>query len=205
MESLLTDLVRFQKRQYLAKPTLAKARRRYICGIKECTKKLDKLKLLVLAKDVRKSIPMVVEDFSLLVCNAESRDIPVVFALNRRRLAYACQTMRNKTVCCVGIMNYQGKEETVKEILDLLPDLRKGWQEAAEAGKPKDSDGVGGNSDKVVDGESESVGACVSKIVGGASSTKRALPKGKKGVPTTSSLEVSQKILALLKEDNESS
>ena len=50
VQQLLSELVRFQDRQYLKDPIKAKARRRYVCGIKEVTKhlKLRKLKCVII-------------------------------------------------------------------------------------------------------------------------------------------------------------
>lgn len=47
---LLTDLVRFQDRQYQKDPIKAKAKRRYVCGLREVMKhlKLRKLKCVII-------------------------------------------------------------------------------------------------------------------------------------------------------------
>ena len=41
VETLLSELVRFQDRQFLRDPTKAKAKRRYVCGLREVTKHLN--------------------------------------------------------------------------------------------------------------------------------------------------------------------
>ena len=50
VEHLLTDLVRFQDRMYLKDPIKAKAKRRYVCGMREVLKhlKIKKLKCIIL-------------------------------------------------------------------------------------------------------------------------------------------------------------
>ena len=50
VEHLLTDLVRFQDRMYLKDPIKAKAKRRYVCGLREVLKhlKLKKLRCIIL-------------------------------------------------------------------------------------------------------------------------------------------------------------
>ncbi|KAA0196659.1 hypothetical protein HAZT_HAZT004307 [Hyalella azteca] len=89
LELMLSDLVRFQRRQYATEPIKAKAKRRYICGIKETTKKMEKIRLLVVAPDpdMWKSSPVVVESLSVLLQRAESLQIPVIFGLSRTKLA----------------------------------------------------------------------------------------------------------------------
>lgn len=44
-QQLLSELVRFQDRQYLKDPVKAKVKRRYICGLREVTKHLKQKKL----------------------------------------------------------------------------------------------------------------------------------------------------------------
>ena len=53
---LLTDLVRFQDRQYQKDPIKAKAKRRYVCGLREVTKhlKLRKLKCVIVPPNLDK-------------------------------------------------------------------------------------------------------------------------------------------------------
>ena len=50
VELLLADLLRFQDRQFLKDPIKAKARRRYVCGLREVTKhlKLKRLKCVII-------------------------------------------------------------------------------------------------------------------------------------------------------------
>ena len=50
VESLLGDLVRFQDRVYLKDPIKAKAKRRYVCGLREVLKylSLKRLKCVIL-------------------------------------------------------------------------------------------------------------------------------------------------------------
>ena len=50
VETLLSELVRFQDRQFLRDPTKAKAKRRYVCGLREVMKHLSlrRLKCVIL-------------------------------------------------------------------------------------------------------------------------------------------------------------
>ena len=50
VEHFLVDLARFQDRMYLKDPIKAKAKRRYVCGLREVLKhlKLKKLKCVIL-------------------------------------------------------------------------------------------------------------------------------------------------------------
>ncbi|KAF2360043.1 Ribosomal protein L7Ae/L30e/S12e/Gadd45 [Trinorchestia longiramus] len=128
LEGMLSKLVEFQKRKFAMEQIKAKSKRRYVCGIREATKKVEKLKLLIVATDVAKSIPLVTEGLSKLIVKADEHKVPVVFGMSRLKLAQICKTLKNKKVSCVGIMNYQGTENHVNAILALLPELRKQWQ-----------------------------------------------------------------------------
>ena len=50
MEHLVSELVRFQERQYQKDPIKARARKRYVCGLREVAKhvKLKRLKCVVI-------------------------------------------------------------------------------------------------------------------------------------------------------------
>lgn len=56
VELLLSELVRFQDRQFLINPTKAKAKRRYVCGLREVTKhlKLKRLKCIIVPPNLDK-------------------------------------------------------------------------------------------------------------------------------------------------------
>ncbi len=108
----MSDLVRSQDKQHAKDPVKAKARRRYVVGLREVKKFLvvKKVSLLVLAPDLERSeakggLDDVVEELRSL---AEASGAGVVFALGRRRLGRAC--LRKVPVSCVGVMNHQGSE-----------------------------------------------------------------------------------------------
>ncbi len=112
VKQLLSDLVRFQDKQHAKDPVKAKARRRYVIGLREVKKFLvvRKVTLLVLAPDLEASesrggLNDLVSELRSL---ADASETPVVFTMNRRRLGRAC--VRKVQVSCVGVLNYQGSE-----------------------------------------------------------------------------------------------
>ena len=56
MELLLSELVRFQDRQYQRDPIKAKAKKRYVCGLREVAKhlKLRRIKCIVVPPNLDK-------------------------------------------------------------------------------------------------------------------------------------------------------
>ena len=110
--SLLTDLVSFQDRMYLRDPLKAKIRKRLCFGFNEVTKyaKLNKIKLLVIAPDVEKieSRGGLDDYLSTLINICDQNAIPIVFALNRRRLGIVCK--KKGSVSCVAVLNCDGTQ-----------------------------------------------------------------------------------------------
>ena len=56
-----------------------------------------------------------------------SFQIPYIFTLNRWKLGKCC--LRKVPISGIGILNHQGSEENVKQILNLLSDLRLTYEE----------------------------------------------------------------------------
>jgi selenocysteine insertion sequence-binding protein 2 len=108
---LMGDLVRFQDKQHAKDPVKAKARRRYVVGLRETGKFLGvhKVSCLLLAPDLEKvEATGGLDDAVTGLLAAAARQeppVPVVFALNRRKLGRAC--LRKVPVSCVGVMNPQ--------------------------------------------------------------------------------------------------
>uniref|UniRef100_A0A2P2I2M2 Serine/arginine repetitive matrix protein 2-like n=1 Tax=Hirondellea gigas TaxID=1518452 RepID=A0A2P2I2M2_9CRUS len=128
MKSFLEDLVRFQQRQFMLEPIKAKSKRRYMCGIKETEKRLHKVKLLLIAPDIERKIPLIMKQLQDLLEHAEECNVPVVFGLSRRKMAKICKLPIGKKISCIGIINYEGAEEKHKEIMELVPELRREWE-----------------------------------------------------------------------------
>ncbi|KAG1671578.1 Selenocysteine insertion sequence-binding protein 2 [Nymphon striatum] len=126
VELLLADLTRFQDRQYHQNPVKAKAKRRIVLGLKEVTKhvKNGKVKCVIVAPNLERSQAKGGLDDALrnlLLASCET-NVPLVFALNKRRLGALCKKVVG--VSCVGIFNYDGSEENFKTIMQLSSEAR---------------------------------------------------------------------------------
>jgi len=127
---LMTDLVRFQDKQHAKDPVKAKARRRYVVGLREVAKfiKVKKVCCVILAPDIeRVETEGGLDDaVTRLVQDAKNQEVSTVFGLNRRKLGKLC--LKKVPVSCIGIMNYQGSDENYKTIQSLVAGLTEEYQ-----------------------------------------------------------------------------
>ena len=118
---LLQDLTRFQDRLYHRDPIKARSRRRLVFGLREVSKHLaiKKLACVILAPDIEKieTAGGLDQAVQRLLTLASEREVPLVFALKRRKLGYSCK--KPVPVSCVGIFNYQGSEDNYKRMMQL--------------------------------------------------------------------------------------
>jgi len=109
-QRLLADLVRFQDQQHAKDPVKAKARRRYVVGLREAKKFLTvkKVQLLILAPDLEKieATGGLNDSLDELKRLAAESECPVVFSLGRWKLGKACR--RPVAISCVAVLNYHG-------------------------------------------------------------------------------------------------
>jgi len=127
---LMADLVRFQDKQHAKDPVKAKARRRYVVGLREVAKflKVKKVCCVILAPDIERVATEGGLDDAVtkLVNDAKDQEISTVFGLNRRKLGKLC--LKKVPVSCIGIMNYQGSDENYKTIQTLVASLTEDYQ-----------------------------------------------------------------------------
>eukprot|EP00092_Neocalanus_flemingeri_P022511 GFUD01024412.1.p1 GENE.GFUD01024412.1~~GFUD01024412.1.p1 ORF type:complete len:1026 (+),score=376.63 GFUD01024412.1:135-3212(+) len=127
---LMTDLVRFQDKQHAKDPVKAKARRRYVVGLREVAKfiKVKKVCCVILAPDIeRVETEGGLDDaVTRLVLDAKSQEVGTVFGLNRRKLGKLC--LKKVPVSCIGIMNFQGSDENYKTMQSLAVGLTEDYQ-----------------------------------------------------------------------------
>jgi len=120
-QALLQDLTRFQDRLYSRDPIKARARRRLVVGLREVSKHLAirRLECVLLAPNIERcgaegGLDEAVQGILTL---ASERGVPLVCALRRRRLGYACK--KPVGVSCVGVFNYQGSEDNFRRMMEL--------------------------------------------------------------------------------------
>nr|XP_006817601.1 PREDICTED: LOW QUALITY PROTEIN: selenocysteine insertion sequence-binding protein 2-like [Saccoglossus kowalevskii] len=124
--TLLQTLCRFQDKQYHKDPTRAKSRRRIVMGLREVTKhlRLRKVKCLLISPNLERiqSKGGLDEALDVIISLAQEQDVPFIFALGRKALGRAVNKL--VPVSVVGIFNYDGAENTFRELLDLSAKAR---------------------------------------------------------------------------------
>jgi len=132
---LMSDLVRFQDKQHAKDPVKAKARRRFVVGLREVAKflKVKKISCIILAPDIeRVETEGGLDDaVTKLISDAKAQEITSVFGLNRRKLGKLC--LKKVPVSCIGIMNYQGSDENYKKMLSMTSTLTETYQARLQA------------------------------------------------------------------------
>ncbi|XP_003382852.1 PREDICTED: selenocysteine insertion sequence-binding protein 2-like [Amphimedon queenslandica] len=122
VESLLNDLSRFQERIYKNEPLKFKSKRRFVCGLREVKKHLllKHLKCVIVPPNLQRiQSPGGIDDtLSSIIESAKEQEVPLVFALNRRRLAFILKKKFN--IGCIGIISCAGAEETYKKLMDQI-------------------------------------------------------------------------------------
>ncbi|EDW69213.2 selenocysteine insertion sequence-binding protein 2 [Drosophila virilis] len=119
---LLIDLERFQKRAYAHNEIKARAHPRLVVGFRESLSRLriNKVKLLILAPDCEMcpapgGLDDTIDELKL-VC--QQQRVPYCFSLMRRELAYALR--KRAQISCVAVLDYDGANETYKQLLQEL-------------------------------------------------------------------------------------
>ncbi|KAM8708903.1 hypothetical protein ACLKA7_015813 [Drosophila subpalustris] len=123
---LLNDLDRFQKRAYANNEIKARAHPRLVVGFREAMSRLriNKVKLLLLAPDCEScsgegGLDETIEELKS-VC--QKQEVPYCFSLMRRELAYALR--KRAQISCVAILEYDGANDTYKQLLHELYEAR---------------------------------------------------------------------------------
>merc|ERR1719431_1263556 len=132
---LMADLVRFQDKQHAKDPVKAKAKRRFVVGLREVAKflKVKKIHCIILAPDIeRVETEGGLDDaVSKLIADAKAQEVKTVFGMNRRKLGKLC--LKKVPVSCIGIMNYQGSDENYKKMLSMTSTLTETYQARLQA------------------------------------------------------------------------
>ena len=110
--ALMSDLIRFQDKVHVKDPDKARAKRRYIVGLRECAKflKVKKLSCIIFAPNIEKveAEGGLDDTVSRLITEAAELNVSVVFSLNRYKLGKLCY--KKVAISCIGILNFQGSD-----------------------------------------------------------------------------------------------
>ena len=110
--ALMSDLIRFQDKVHARDPDKARAKRRYVVGLRECAKflKVKKLSCIIFAPNIEKveAEGGLDDTVTRLIAEAAGLNVSVVFSLNRYKLGKLC--FKKVAISCIGILNYQGSD-----------------------------------------------------------------------------------------------
>ena len=113
--ALMSDLIRFQDKVHAKDPDKARAKRRYVVGLRESAKflKVKKLLCIIFAPNIEKVEAEGGLDDAVgqLIKDAKSLNVSVVFSLNRYKLGRLC--FKKVPISCIGILNYQGSDVSI--------------------------------------------------------------------------------------------
>jgi ribosomal protein L7Ae-like RNA K-turn-binding protein len=140
-EALLLDLVRFQDRAHLKDPIKARSKRRYVCGLREVYKHLEvgKLKCVIVPPNLDhiQSTGGIDERISAILSLCQSKLVPVVYAMSRRKLAIVLK--KKFKIGCVGIFSYDGAEGHYRKLRKLIEEATELYQRVAHPMPPRGS------------------------------------------------------------------
>ncbi|KAJ7375697.1 Selenocysteine insertion sequence-binding protein 2-like [Desmophyllum pertusum] len=109
----------------------AKAKRRFVLGLREVSKhlKLRKLKCVIISSNVEriKSAGGLDDTLDGIINSCQEHQIPVVFALKRQLLGKVL--LKKVPVSIVGIFNYDGAQEQFKTLIELTQKTRQAYSE----------------------------------------------------------------------------
>jgi len=115
--------------QFNKDPVKAKARRRYVVGLREVKKFLvvKKVRLVVIAPDLENvegkgGLNECIEELKRL---AAEQEVPIFFVMNRRGLGKAI--LRKVPVSVVGVMNFDGTDANFKKMVELRLELKSAY------------------------------------------------------------------------------
>ncbi|CAB4028367.1 Hypothetical predicted protein [Paramuricea clavata] len=137
--TLLKELIRFQDRLYHKDPIKAKARRRFVCGLREVCKhaKLKKLKCVIVTPNLEptKSKGGLDDLLSNIIDVCHSQNVPVIFALNRQVLGRVL--LKKVPVSIVGIFYYDGAQDYFKSLMKLTEVARETYKDKFNEAREK--------------------------------------------------------------------
>lgn len=145
---LVSTLYYYQERMRSQNPTKAKMRRRMVLGLREVDRNVrsGKIKLLVVAPNIDEggAAGGMDDRINSIIATARAQEVPIAFALTRRRLGKAlCKNLR---VSVVGILSFDGADGSQRRVIDLAEKQRAEWHAAhplsprAASGGPTEDD-----------------------------------------------------------------
>lgn len=105
-------------------------KKRLVAGLREVTKQVERnrIKIIFLAPDIQRCPETggLDEAVQRLLDTARRMDLPIVYALSRRKIGRVL--LKKVPVSCCGILNYQATEETWKKLTEAVTIARENYQ-----------------------------------------------------------------------------
>ena len=105
-------------------------KKRLVAGLREVTKQVERnrVKIIFLAPDIQRCPETggLDEAVKRLLDTARRLDLPVVYALSRRKMGRVLMKQVPVSVC--GVLNYQATEETWKQLTEAVTVAREQYQ-----------------------------------------------------------------------------
>ena len=132
-------------------PVKVVSKKRIVIGLREANRELkaNRLKCLIVSPIVDAGV--VDDKLTQLVANARLRNVPVVFALSRRRMARCIEKPKSK-VTLVGLLSTENLQGLPAKLSALADTLRQQWKDrhAATAAAAAHGGAGGDSSSNVV-------------------------------------------------------
>uniref|UniRef100_A0A034W5J8 Selenocysteine insertion sequence-binding protein 2 n=1 Tax=Bactrocera dorsalis TaxID=27457 RepID=A0A034W5J8_BACDO len=130
-EQLLRELDRFQKRAVAQNAIKAHAHRRFVVGFREANNFLlvNKVKLIIIAPDCEKcdGEDGLDEKICSIKKQCQQQNIPYLFSLRRRELAYTL--FKKAPVGCVAVLDFDGARDIFLKLLQELEIAKKSYED----------------------------------------------------------------------------
>lgn len=144
IKEMMAKLKKFQSRLYKTKPKKFKANRRFVIGLRETQRAINAKNLIavILAPNIEKATEPGGLDpaISQIIISARRNNIPVIYALSKRKIAKIFNKKVNMSV--IGLYSANGAYEEYKKMLELAKRGRelfeKQQQEQNYANKPQE-------------------------------------------------------------------
>ena len=147
VKMILSRLIEFQRRAHQKNPVKAKFSRRLVMGLREVKRDVTakRLRCVVVAPDIAAAAKAgsLNDQVALILERALMHNIPIVFALNKRRLGKAVG--KRVKISVIGILSYDGVGPMFQEMLVLHKAAKARWvaeQKEQQAGQEEQEEPI---------------------------------------------------------------
>ncbi|BAM79271.1 hypothetical protein CYME_CME040C [Cyanidioschyzon merolae strain 10D] len=125
VKQLLRKLIKFQARLARDQSRKLRAHKRYVCGIRECTRLLRAKQCLLLIVPSNGILPCAAANLQETLALAEEHSVPIIRDISATEL---CRLLRRvqasrlnaRPACCVGVKSCEGASLEMQRVFDAL-------------------------------------------------------------------------------------